>query len=107
MHKLRYSPEALNDLDEIWEYIYKELQNPVAAQNIVAGILDKIDKLRDFPEMGSLLSSVIEVESDYRHLVCGNYKAFYRVDSMNVFIDRIFYDGRDYIRILFDGLSEK
>ncbi|MDQ7093596.1 type II toxin-antitoxin system RelE/ParE family toxin [Desulfosporosinus sp. PR] len=31
MNKLRYSPEALKDLDEIWAYIYAELQNPDAA----------------------------------------------------------------------------
>lgn len=106
MHKLRYSPEALNDLDEIWEYIHNELQNPAAAQKTVAGILDALEKLCDSPEIGSLLSSITGIESDYRHLVCGNYVTFYRIDRTNVFIDRILYGRRDYLRILFGDLPE-
>jgi toxin ParE1/3/4 len=38
MNKLLYSPEALNDLDEICAYINNELQNPTAAQKIVSDI---------------------------------------------------------------------
>jgi hypothetical protein len=30
MNKPYYSPEFLNDLDEIWEYIFESLQNPAA-----------------------------------------------------------------------------
>ncbi|WP_042331007.1 type II toxin-antitoxin system RelE/ParE family toxin [Desulfosporosinus orientis] len=36
MNKLLYSPEALNDLDEIWAYINNELLNPAAAQKTVS-----------------------------------------------------------------------
>jgi addiction module RelE/StbE family toxin len=106
MHKLGYSPEALNDLDEIFAYIQNELKNPAAAQKTMSGILDAIEKLRDFPETGSPLPSVTGIENDYRHLVCGGYIAFYRVDRAIVFIDRILYGRRDYLRILFGSLPE-
>jgi hypothetical protein len=43
MNKLLYSPEALNDLDEIWTYINNESQNPAAAQKIVSDTLDTIE----------------------------------------------------------------
>ena len=76
MHKLFYSPEALNDLNEIWEYINDELHNPAAAKNTVEGIMNAVKKLREFPDMGSLLSVILEYESDYRYLVCGNYITF-------------------------------
>jgi addiction module RelE/StbE family toxin len=107
MNKLRYSPEALNDLDVICTYIFEELQNPTAAQKIVDGILDAVEKLKEFSEMGTQLSSITDVESDYRFLVCGNYLAFYRVTGSEVSIDRILYGRRDYLRILFGNLSEK
>ncbi|MEN6488660.1 MAG: type II toxin-antitoxin system RelE/ParE family toxin [Smithella sp.] len=107
MYKLSYSPEALNDLDEIFAYIQNELQNPAAAQGTVSDIFDTIEKLRDFPEIGSLLSSITGFESDYRHLICGNYIIFYRTNNANVFIDRILYGRRDYLRILFNGTSEE
>lgn len=107
MNKLHYSPEALSDLDEIWEYIFEDLQNPAAAQNTVAGILDTIEKLQHFSEMGPPLSSVTEVETDYRFLVCGNYLAFYRVKGEDVSIDRVLYGRRDYLRILFGDPPEE
>ena len=107
MNILHYSPESLSDLDEIWKYIFEDLQNPSAAQNTVDGILNSIKKLQDFSEMGPPLSSVTEVESDYRFLVCGNYLTFYRVKGKNVHIDRILYGRRDYLHVLFDNPSNE
>lgn len=106
MNKLRYSPEALNDLNEIWAYIENELQNPAAAQKTVLSILDTIEKLRDFAEIGAQLSSITAIESDYRFLVCGKYIAFYRVEGKRVSIDRVLFGRRDYMRILFGDLPE-
>lgn len=100
--KLRYSPEAINDLDEIWAYISDELQNPESASNTVDGIMDSVYKLNDFPEMGPPLSSITNIESAFRLLVCGSYIAFYHLDESAVSIDRVLYGKRDYIRILFE-----
>ncbi len=102
MNKLHYSPEALRDLDEI----FSELENPSAAENIINTILEAVDKLQDFSMLGSLLSSVTELESDYRFLVCGNYLVFYRVVGSNVYIDRVLYGRRDYLRSLFNKNME-
>lgn len=107
MNKLSYSPEALNDLDEIWAYIFEYLQNPKAAKNTMDSILGTIEKLREFAEMGSPLSLITEIENDYRFLVCANYMAFYRINKDEVTIDRILYCKRDYLRILFGKPTEK
>ena len=53
--KIDYSPRALKDLDEIWDYIEFELCNPSAAQNTVDGIMDKVDGIASFPESGAKL----------------------------------------------------
>ena len=100
-NKLDYAPEAQRDLDEIWDYIAFDLENPAAAAGTVERILNEIGKLADFAEAGAPLHSVADVDSDYRFLVCGNYLAFYRVEGNDVFIDRILYGRRDYLRILF------
>ncbi|KLU66390.1 plasmid stabilization system protein [Desulfosporosinus acididurans] len=105
MNKLLYSVEALNDLDRIWVYINNELQNPAAAKKIVLEILDTIEKLRNFAELGPPLSSIIEFESDYRFLVCGKYIAFYRVTGIEVHIDRVLYGRRNYLCVLFYTLK--
>lgn len=100
-NKIHYSPEALHDLDGIWEYIVMELCNPISAENVVTGILDTVQKLEEFAEMGAPLSSVADIESDYRFLLSGNYMAFYRTIGNDVYIDRVLYGRRDYLRILF------
>ncbi len=105
-NRLRYSAEALRDLDEIWDYIVSELSNPTAAERIVNQILDSVDRLSDFPEMGAPVISAADVDSDYRFLVCGNYPAFYRTEENESFIDRILYGRRDYLRILFGNPAE-
>lgn len=47
----------------------------------------------------------MSIESDYRFLVSGNYLIFYRAYGAEVYIDRVLYGRRDYLRILFDGLD--
>jgi len=76
-HKIHYSKEAFRDLDEIWEYIAFVLQNRSAASRMIDRILDAVDHLKEFPEIGALLSSIADIESDYRFLVTKNYLPFY------------------------------
>ncbi len=100
-NKTLYSAEARRDLDDIWDYIVTDLCNISAAERIVSNIMDTVDQLENFSEMGALLASIANVDSDHRFLVSGNYLIFYRVSGMNVYVDRILYGRRDYLRILF------
>jgi len=106
--KLRYSEAALQDLEQIDDYISETLNNPTAALNTVNKIQDAVDKLVDFPFIGSPLSSIANMETDYRFLVCGNYLVFHRSETRVVYIDRVLYGKRDYMAILFgDTLEER
>ena len=105
-NKIHYSEEALRDMDEIWEYIALELQTPSAAESTVNNIMDEIDKLESFPKMGTSLREVSSNSSDYRFLISGNYLVFYRSQNTDIFVDRILYGRRDYLRILFSGTQE-
>lgn len=106
MNNINYSPMALNDLDGIWDYIEKELCNSNAAKNTVERIMHSVDQLEVFAEIGTPLSSIIEIENDYRFLISGNYMVFYRVRDKEVYIDRILYRRRNYLSILFSDLPE-
>lgn len=101
MAKLLISPEAKQDLLEIKEYISNELDSPIAAKNVTDKIIKQISSLSDFPKIGTMLSSIINMETGYRFLVCGSYTAFYRYIDNTVFVDRILYGKRDFMRILF------
>ena len=41
MIKIFYSPKSRKDLDRIYDYIYDDLNNPIAAEKTVKGILKK------------------------------------------------------------------
>ena len=102
-YKLFYSPAAADDLDGISEYIAAELCSPAAAEHVISDILDAAEKLEDFPNMGTPLRAVADMESDYRFIAVRGYAVFYRSSGGCVYIDRILHGRRDYMRILFGG----
>ena len=105
MAEIRFAPEALRDLEEIRDYISEDLANLPAANNTVSGILDSIKILASFPEIGSPLSAIVNIETNYRFLVCGSYMAFYRFEADTVHVIRVLYGRRSYMEILFGKQS--
>ena len=101
MAELHISPEAKDDLQGIKEYIKTELENSVAAVNTVSKIIKSIRGLKDFPDIGTPLSSIVDIPNNYRFLVCGSYLAFYRHEDDYVYVVRVLYGKRDYMKILF------
>jgi toxin ParE1/3/4 len=102
MLKLRVNPLAKQDLLDIKDYITNESDNPKAANNTIRKIIESYEKLKEFPLLGMELSSRIDVVTDYRYLVSGNYLVFYKFDDLYVSIYRIIYARRDYINLLFN-----
>ena len=100
--KIRVTPIALNDLMEIKRYIEKDLSNPIAAKNVIKGIIEDYSRLESSPHMGTSLSTKVAFDTDYRFIVSGNYLIFYKVDEEYVSIYRILYGRRDYLKIIFD-----
>ncbi len=107
MHKIRISPEAATDLVEIKNYISQELFSPQAATDLITKITKRIRGLLEYPGIGTSLSAVIDVQTDYRFLVCDNYLIFYRYEDEVIYVIRILYGGRDYMKVLFNDLPEK
>lgn len=101
MYRIVFSPEAINDLEETKKYIAEELCNEQAALKTVHEILNNIRVLSEFPESAPLLSSMVDFDTDYRFLICGNYVAFYRIFENEVRIVRILYGRRNFMQILF------
>lgn len=98
---LHYSALAQQDLDEIYEYISMDLQNPIAAKNTIKGIFSEISTLKLHPNSGKIVSMPNGLDSEYRFVMYKNYLAFYRHEGNDVYIDRVLYGKRDYLRILF------
>ena len=105
VNDLHIAKKAQDDLAEIKQYIAEELSNPSAAVSTVKKITASIRILQDYALAGAALASVTDIQSDYRFLGAGNYIIFYRVRGKDVFVDRILYGRRDYLRILFGDMA--
>ncbi|MGI6091216.1 MAG: type II toxin-antitoxin system RelE/ParE family toxin [Saccharofermentanales bacterium] len=106
MNNLHLSPQAEEDLYESKTYIEEDLESPQAALSTIAKITKTIRRLREHALIGASLSAIANIESDYRYLVSGNFLVFYRVVDKDIFIDRVLYGRRDYLRILFTDETE-
>lgn len=100
-NKVVYSPEAMNDLDEIWEYIYSETLDKQISNRMINKILDAVDTLKDFSDVGAKLSGITDIKCDYRFLVVEKYLVFYRTIEQTVYIDRVLSSRQNYLKILF------
>jgi toxin ParE1/3/4 len=104
-NKVKYSPAAIDDMDEIFSFISQD--NVSAAEYLLQKLDHHISSLADFPNMGSVLSEddYSLVQRGYRFIVVNPYLIFYRVIEDNVIIHRILHGRRDYLRELFGSFE--
>ena len=108
MAELFISPLAKADMEQIGDYISRELCNPEAALNMIRRFKSAIAPLRELPQMGAPLLAAGQQGMFYRYLVCGSYLIFYHVDADTVYIDRVLYGRRNYLTLLFgDKMKEE
>ena len=103
-YKIRYTPEAMRDMDAVWDGVYEASKVPDIADKYVNDFIDEMEKKKQFPFSGIPLV--------YRGLFTGfytvnfkKYKAFYRVYDGYIEVIRIIMEKRDFLKILF-GESE-
>ena len=100
MFKIRFTPQAVADLEEIKRYISFDLLNPQAATALLTLIFEKIRTLSALPQTGARLKTDIPSLNIYRFIPCKNYLVFYRTEEQAVSIIRILYARRDYLGLL-------
>lgn len=106
MYLLKYTPEAMRDMEAVWDGVYEASKSFDIADNYVSEFIDKIEEKKLFPQSGIPLL--------YRGLFTGfysvnykRYKAFYRVNDKYIEVIRIIMAKRDYMTILFGELDEE
>ena len=97
-YRIKITPKANDDLDDIYDYISKELFNQVAAENLMDKIETSIMRLGDFPLSCSFVEDNVLKQKGYRKLIINNYIAFYVVDGTEkqVVIMRVLYGKQNY-----------
>lgn len=104
MAKVYLSGLAKQDLSDAKRYISEELQNPEAAKRVLARIFKSLRVLEQFPYSGTPLQ-ITGIETGYRSVASGSYRIFYHGDEESVYVVRILYGRRDFMRILFGVTS--
>lgn len=99
MAKIKLSPLAISDLQEIKSYISDDLSNPIAANRVINQIIDDYTLLETSPEMGISLSAKINITTDYRYLVSGKYIVFYKTDTEYVYIYHAYFMVQEIISV--------
>lgn len=97
-YKVEVAPLANKDLEEILDYILRELSNPSDAADLLDGIGSCYSNLEKMPEMYERCRDTRLKAIGYRRITVKNYVIIYKVEGSikTVYIMRCFYGGRDY-----------
>lgn len=98
--KLRYTPQARIDLQELRQYISVDLCNPSAANHVIANILQSCSNLKNQPLMGIYLKDKIERDTDLQYIISGKHLVFYRIENEYISIIRILDSRTNYLKVL-------
>lgn len=86
---LKFAPEAVDDLVRLRKFIEKK--NPAAAQRIANDLLQGLEKLKIFPEIGLNVDRSFE-PGRIRDLFIASYTVRYLIGDGEVFILRIWHN---------------
>jgi plasmid stabilization system protein ParE len=102
-YSVQVTDKALEDMEEIYNYIAEQLQAPENAIGQYNRIAEAIEILNVFPERVKVMESEPEHTMGLRQISIDNYAAFYVIEDGEVIVTRVLYSASDISR----RLSEK
>lgn len=96
MAKIIWTESAVNDLNEIADYI--ALSNPIAAAELIRDVVTKIERLEKFPKAEKIPLEIPEF--GYRELAASPCRIFYRLEQKAVYIVHVCREERDLRKFL-------
>jgi toxin ParE1/3/4 len=91
--RVRISPQARADLDELWLYIAKESGSETLATRVVGALADKFALFSKFPFIGRTLESA--QRPDVRSFPVDKHIIFYSIKPNEIRILRIIHSSQD------------
>ncbi len=102
-YKVIFSRYSEEDLIEIIEY-YNSV-NADFSKNLFYAIEEKVNNLKDFPELGRIVPELEEQDIvDYRELIEGNYRIIYEIQEHSIIIHAIVDSRRNLEELLIKKL---
>jgi toxin ParE1/3/4 len=100
--RIVWSPEAVEDLGSISEYIGKDSE--FYARAVVTKIIESIEYLPSMPHLGRVVPEIDKPE--IRELIVYNYRLVYCTDNKRILVTAIIH-GKRRISSIAERLSEK
>ncbi len=86
--KVRYSPESIEDLQRVVEFV--EDKNPYSARRVAIDLQEGIDRLKQFPEIGLPVLKATDPEI-IRDLYITHYTLRYLITDDVIYVLRIWH----------------
>lgn len=103
MKKVEYSQVVKRKLKALRGRLTSEFGSLVSRKS-VKQITDAVRDLENFAEKGVSVSSMYDIDCDYRYLYAGHNYLFYRIEKDKIIIVEMFDDREDFMYKLF-GVS--
>jgi len=96
MVEIIWTNPALNDLNEIAEYI--SISTIISANKLVESVFKKVERLEHFPKSGK---KVLELSHlSYREIIVVPCRVFYKIENNKVYILHVMRQERDLRKFL-------
>lgn len=102
-YKIQITDKALSDMEEIYNYISKQLQAPEVAMGQYNRIAEAIETLDTFPERVKLMETEEERALGLRQMPVDNFSVFFHIREERVIITNILYSASDISKRLHDS----
>lgn len=100
MLKIEYTPQALEDLQLLQEYLLSNWGENIA-KRVLKNITTEIRRLEIYPFSGVDLGKTINTTTDYRYIFSEKNYVFYRSEFDKILIIRVLSERQNYLKQLF------
>lgn len=94
-YKVEITKEALQDMEDMYNYIALELLSSENAMGQYNRIADEILTLYTFPQRYRIMDSEPEKQMELRRMIVDNYSVFYTIRADKVIVTDVLYTASD------------
>jgi len=108
VYRLEFSKLYDNDVEISYNYIKDKLEAPMAANNLIKEIMEKLIKIKENPNIRPLVQDKYLALLGFRSINVKNYILFYIIgdDNKHLKIVRFLHSRRNWINILKETVLE-
>jgi len=102
MYNLSFSKIIDGDIDSCYNYIKDKLDAPMAAENLMKELYEKLNQIKENPYSRPLVHDKLLASLGIRSIKVKNYLLFYSVEeeNNNINIITFMYNKRDWVNIV-------